>query len=170
MGGRVSRPLTDRRTRAYRPSAVRTRVYALAFAASLVVAACGGGSKSTETPLPVTQQPSAATAVNVLLKNYSVTPDPASVPGGKVTFDIKVQSGSHAFAVLRTDFPHDKLPKNDVQADTLHEGIELIASDPVSGGPRKVDAQLTKPGRYVLLCNVSDHYSRGMSTAFFVAG
>ena len=84
-----------------------------------------------------------------------------------MTFDIKVKSGAHEFAVLRTDFPHDKLPLMDVQADTLHEGIELIAVSSVSGARRKVDATL-KPGHYILICNVRDHYKRGMSSDFIV--
>ena len=149
---------------------MRRRLFVSALVVSLFAAACGGGSKPTETPLPVTQQPTSSSTVGVILKNYSVTADPESVPPGKVTFDIKVESGAHSFAVLRTDFPHDKLPMNDVQADTLHEGIELVAADAVSGGPRKLDAELTKPGKYVLLCNVNDHYPRGMSTAFVVTG
>ncbi|HEX8098877.1 MAG TPA: hypothetical protein VF660_01595 [Actinomycetota bacterium] len=146
------------------------RSVAFVFAASVIAVSCGGGAEDASTVPTPTAQGTSNSTVSIVLLNYSVTPNPTSVPPGNVTFDIKVKSGFHAFAVLRTDFPHDKLPLKDVQADTFHEGIELVVANGVSSAPRKVEAQLTKPGKYVLLCNINDHYKRGMSAAFTVTG
>ncbi len=142
---------------------MRSRVYVLAGVIGLLAAACGGGSEpaSNAPTQGATPQPAASTTVEVVLSNFAVTVDPASVPAGTVTFNVQVEDDSHAFSLLRTDIPPDQLPLTDSgQADTLAPGIELVLAEGI-GGDRTVEANL-KPGKYVLICNDSAHYAEGM--------
>ncbi len=148
---------------------MRLRMYAAALGIGLLAVGCGGGSEpATNPPTPrATPQPVANSAVDVVLENFSVTVDPASVPAGKVTFNLDVR-GFHSFSVLRTDIAHDKLPVVGEQAVTFDPGrIEVVAADSPSENDRSLEAEL-KPGSYILICNTEDHYQRGMSTSFEV--
>jgi uncharacterized cupredoxin-like copper-binding protein len=150
-------------------AATRSRVYAPAFVISLLAVACGGGSEPASRPPAETPQPAASSTVDVVLNNFAVSVEPASVPAGKVTFNIQVEDDSHAFSVLRTDLPPDQLPLTDSgQADTLAPGIELVLAEGI-GGDRSVEADL-KPGSYVLICNDSAHYAEGMRAGLTVTG
>ncbi len=151
---------------------MRFRVYAAGFVIGVVAAGCGGGSeRGSNAPAPraTTPQPTASSTVDVVLSNLAITVDPASVPAGKVTFNIQVPDDSHAFSVLRTDLPPDQLPLTDSgQADTLAPGIELVLADGI-GSDRIVEADV-KPGKYVLICNDSAHYAGGMRAGLTVTG
>lgn len=152
-------------------AAMRSRVYAPAFVISLLAAACGGGAEpgSNAPTRRATPQPAASSTVDVVLSNFAVRVEPASVPAGKVTFNVLVEDDSHAFSVLRTDLPPDELPLTDSgQADTLAPGIELVLASGI-GSDRTVEADL-KPGRYVLICNDSAHYEAGMRAGLTVTG
>ena len=149
---------------------MRSRVFAAALVIGVLAVACGGGSEpASNPPAPrTTPQPAASSAVDMVLKNYSVTVDPTSVPAGKVTFNLDVR-GFHSLSVLRTDIPHDKLPVVGEQAVTFSPGIEVVAADAPSENDRSLEAEL-KPGAYILICNTEDHYQRGMSTGLDVTG
>ena len=104
---------------------------------------------------------------------YFVEADPASVPPSTVTFDVAMEtspeSPGHALSVLRTELPPDGLPENDVgQAETFDERIEIVYSEGVTGEAHTVGVEL-QAGPYVLICNIADHYGRGMHTGFTVA-
>lgn len=149
---------------------MRLRIYVATLVTTLLVVACGGGSEpASNAPAPrATPQPRTSSAADVVLKNYSVTVDPTSVPAGKVTFNLDVR-GFHSFSVLRTNIPHDKLPVVGEQAVTFSPRIEVVAADSPSENDRSLDAEL-KPGDYILICNTEDHYQRGMSTSLDVTG
>ena len=150
---------------------MRLRTSVAALVISLLAVACGGGSeRASNAPTErATPQPAASSTVDVVLSNFAVSVEPASVPAGKVTFILQVRDFSHAFSVLRTDIPPDELPLTDSgQADTLAPGIELILADGI-GGDRTVEADL-KPGSYVLICNDSTHYEAGMRAGLTVTG
>lgn len=138
---------------------------------SLIMAACGGGTDDPEAPVAgdTSDPPAAETTVSVVLDNYSITADPASVSAGTVTFEAKMGSGTHALSVLRTDLPPDKLPTKDGGwvADVINEQIQVSAFHAFSDIDFSVEAEL-EPGAYVLICNVGGHYFKGMRTAFDV--
>jgi hypothetical protein len=65
----------------------------------------------------VVQQPDQASAVNVTLREFSVTVDQATVPHGSVTFHA-TNTGTvpHEFLVIKTDLAPDALPKSPTAA------------------------------------------------------
>lgn len=71
--------------------------------------------------------------------------------------------------MLRTDLPPDGLPTDvEGRAQTIEEGIEIIYSEAVSGTDHEAEVELER-GSYVLICNIANHYGRGMHTGFTVA-
>jgi uncharacterized cupredoxin-like copper-binding protein len=120
------------------------------------------------------------TVVNVTLREFSVTPDRASAPEGKVTFDVSnAGEDEHEFLVIKTDLAADALPteengsyEEDGPGTDLLDEIELVEP----GGMEELHIDLD-PGKYVLICNmvhtedngeVEVHYQLGMRTPFTV--
>ena len=167
------RRIVRREERKVAPPRVR-RTAATAIVAMTLVG-CGGGGAAESAGDGPSPRPAAAaeTTVEVTLGNFFVTADPASVPPGTVTFDITVETSVeariHALTVLRTDLPPDGLPTFvEGNADTSDEAIEIIYSE----GPTEKDHQAEvelDAGSYVLICNLADHYGKGMRTGFEVA-
>lgn len=135
----------------------------------LGTAACGGAGAERE-GAPVAA--GADSTVAVVLGNFFVSAEPASVPSGNVTFDVEVQTGpgapGHALTVLRTDLPADGLPTDvEGRALTADEEIEIVKWEGVTSRYHQMKVNLP-PGRYALICNIADHYGRGMRTGFEV--
>jgi uncharacterized cupredoxin-like copper-binding protein len=124
--------------------------------------------------------PDEASAVNVTLREFSVTVDQATVPNGSVTFHV-TNAGTvpHEFLVIKTDLAPDALPKesngsyqeNGTGTSLLDEIEDL---DPGQSKDLTIDLDEAK---YVLICNMvhveangsqDAHYARGMRTAFRV--
>lgn len=115
----------------------------------------------------------ATSTVSVVLDDYTLEPDRASVPSGVVTFEVSVVPDAkrpHQFAVYQTDLPPDRLPLSvdNVHVDVLHEGLEIVEflAD-ATEEPQALRTELA-PGKYVLVCNAEDHYLKGMWAAFRV--
>ena len=124
--------------------------------------------------------PDEASAVNVTLREFSVTVDQATVPNGSVTFHVS-NAGTvpHEFLVIKTDLAPDALPKEsngsyqeNGSGTSLLDEIEDL--DPGQSKDLTIDLDEAK---YVLICNMvhveangtqDAHYSRGMRTAFRV--
>ena len=106
-----------------------------------------------------------ATKVAVTLKEFKVTPKPASVKAGKVTFAIKNAGAlDHEFVIVKTNLGASKLPvKNNVV--TLKP---LAKVGPFKSGKTGSLSVSLKAGKYVLYCNVKGHYSLGQRIAFTV--
>ena len=151
-------------------------------AATLLGVACGGGGKKT-TERPTTAATEGATAagatVDVIMSEWVLEPDPATVSAGKVTFTANNEGEKeHEFVILQTDLAPDALPtKADGSVD--EEGAGLQAVDEIEDIAKGTSADLTVdlvPGKYVLICNVvaeaegktEVHYKEGMHAAFTV--
>jgi uncharacterized cupredoxin-like copper-binding protein len=142
---------------------------------SLLLAACGSGSGKTSGTTPTgagaTVKPTAAGAtVKVTLKEWTLTPDQASVPAGDITF-AATNAGTvqHEFVVFKTDLPADALKLSGNAVDEAASGqtkVDEIAE--FAPGTTKTLTLNLQPGKYVLICNVAGHYQQGVSSAFTV--
>jgi uncharacterized cupredoxin-like copper-binding protein len=112
------------------------------------------------------------TPVNVLLEDFKVRQDAATVPAGTVSFRILNQGPTtHEMIVVRTDRPPDKLPLqgDGLTVDEEGPGVQLV--DEVEGldiDDRQTMVLGLKPGHYVLYCNLEGHYLGGMYAALTV--
>ena len=95
----------------------------------------------------------------------------ASVPQGKVTFDVTNSSKDtiHEMIVIQLAEPGKPLPYIDNQERVDEENVpdkgEVSELDPGASGSLTLDL---KPGAYLLICNVPGHYAAGMWTKFTV--
>ena len=117
----------------------------------------------------------ADTRVQVMLNEWSVTPQPAEVPAGVVAFDVKNEGGTlHEVVVLRADGV-EALPSNpDGTANEDALGPEnAVGEVEVPVGETGTVAFQLQPGNYVLICNILDeqghaHFKEGMRVPFKV--
>jgi uncharacterized cupredoxin-like copper-binding protein len=164
-------------------------VAALAVATLLGLACGGGGTKTTESPTTSptvsTESPttsatvSGGATVDVILSEWVLEPDPASVPAGKVTFKANNEgTKEHEFVIFQTDLAPDALPTT-ADGKVNEEGAGVQHIDEIGSVLAGKSAELTvdlQPGKYVLICNISAqvagqtelHYKKGMHAAFTV--
>jgi uncharacterized cupredoxin-like copper-binding protein len=153
---------------------LRLRVLAGLSIVALSSAACGSGQP---TSAPTAAAPS---TVAVTLREWSVTPAPASVAAGPVTFEVTNDGPEdiHEFVVIKTDLDPGALPV-DATGTVTEEGegmtvVNEIEDIPI-GDTQELDVTLAA-GKYVLLCNIYSedeqeaHYKMGMRIAFEVTG
>ena len=134
----------------------RTVVVVGIFMASVVAAVVVG---------LVVWSPPALGDVPVSLKDYSITMS-SKLSAGSHTFGLTNDGKQpHELVVFRTDLPADSLPVDaDGRVDEESPELEDVADsgDPLKvGGEEAVKAKLS-PGHYVAVCNLADHYKRGM--------
>lgn len=129
----------------------------------VLLAAAGAVAVGIAVPLALAS--ASASTVKITEKEFKITPSPASVAAGKVTFKIKNAGAlDHTFDVVKTSLSASKLPvKND--RVTLKP---LATSGPFKPGKSGTLSLTLKPGKYVLLCNVAGHYKAGQRIAFTV--
>lgn len=103
----------------------------------------------------------------VQLKEFKLTPKPASAKAGKVTFVVKnVGKVEHEMVVIKTNTPAGKLVVN-AKSRVSETGSVGEAGDIKPGQTKKLTLTL-KPGKYVLLCNLAGHYKAGQYAGFTV--
>ncbi len=137
----------------------RRLLLALAVVA-LAVPACGGGGGG-----------GGGGGIAVKLAEWSVTVDPASAPAGTVTFNVENGGANvHELVVFKTELAEDALPVVGDAVDETAPDLTLVdeVEDIAPGGTATLTVDL-EPGNYVLICNISGHYSRGMHAAFAVS-
>lgn len=159
---------------------MKRHLIAVVFIAFLA-ASCGGeqatkdagpNEKSTGAP-EATEAPSGVkTTVEVGMSDFNVAPKIDEAPAGQITFEPAVVDGSegHNFVVVKTDLAPDALPTLPAgNADTTTKGVELMGFlNPFGPGDTPTLNVSAVPGKYVLICNIVDHYRRGMRAAFTV--
>jgi uncharacterized cupredoxin-like copper-binding protein len=123
----------------------------------LLLAACGAAGGT------------GATTVNTTLTDSKIVLDKASVPSGKITFNVK-NTGTmvHEVVVLKTDLAQDKIPANPAEAGKVSEDASLGETGDVNVGETKPFSLDLQPGNYVLICNEVGHYLLGMHISFVV--
>lgn len=157
------------------------RLVFLAASFAVVAVSCGGepGTKNREPAAKSTAAPEATeapagveTTVEVGLSDFSVEPQTSEVPAGQITFKPTVvdKSEGHNFVVVKTDLAPDALPTLPAgNADTTADEVELMGFlNTFAPGETPTLNVSASPGKYVLICNIVDHYKRGMRAAFTV--
>jgi uncharacterized cupredoxin-like copper-binding protein len=130
---------------------------ATAAVSVLLLAACGTAGGTS------------ATTVSTTLSDSKIVIDQASVPSGKVTFQVK-NSGTmvHEMVMLKTNLAQDKIPANPAEPGKMSEDGSLGETGDVNVGETKAFSLDLQPGNYVLICNETGHYLLGMHIAFVV--
>lgn len=99
--------------------------------------------------------------------SMSMISTPDTVKAGKVKFKVTNEgSEEHELVVLKTKTAFDELAvdaKNKVNEATAIGEVEGVAA-----GKAKAKTFKLKPGKYVLACNIAEHYGAGMRAAFTV--
>ena len=148
----------------------------MALGLALSAAACGGGGGGGSAK---TNAPAAQSEIGVLLTEYSVKPEIASVQAGNVKFAARNIGGTaHELVVIKTDLGPEALPtKVDGSVDESAAGITIVGkTDSMEPQTAKNVAKDLSAGSYVLVCNLVQtvngqtvsHYDRGMRAAFTV--
>ena len=136
----------------------------IVFASAL--SGCGDDSSTAAPAQPGT--------IDVTLADHTVTTSVSTVKAGPVVFDIRNDSTStvHEFVVVKTDLDPSELPvDSDGRVDEKGKGLTFVDErEDIKPG-----AQTTLPlnldaGKYVLLCNLDDHYTRKMYSTLTVSG
>jgi uncharacterized cupredoxin-like copper-binding protein len=106
--------------------------------------------------------------VTVTEKEFKLTPTPAAVKHGSVTFTLKNTGHlKHELIVLKTKVAAGKLPVAGTKAKLVGKVEGKI--NPVSPGKTKTLTVTLPPGKYILLCNLPAHYKAGQRSAFKVS-
>lgn len=143
----------------------------LAAALSLVAlavatAGCDSGADNGVTSPGGTGDTSAVTQVHVHLDEWTIEPDVARVPKtAELIFDGHNHGGiPHELIIIRTDLDAHNLPvsRGKVDGEAAGEVVGEITVDELSPGTSVAHKLDLAPGRYVLICNVAGHYSKGM--------
>jgi uncharacterized cupredoxin-like copper-binding protein len=113
-----------------------------------------------------------ATKINAVEKEMSIQLSSTTVPAGSVEFVVENQGKMpHEFVVLKNDLKDKKLPLKGDKLDEDAKGLKKIAEigeDKLkSGATQQLKVNLT-PGRYLIVCNVGDHFNKGMKTELTV--
>lgn len=123
--------------------------------------------------------------VNVVLSEWVVEPEPASVDAGEITFVADNQGGEpHELVVVEADSADDLPVADDESFDEEAFGKDEVlgeVEDVASGDTKELTLDL-EPGSYVVLCNIVEeegememepgtslsHFSNGMHASFTV--
>ncbi len=109
-------------------------------------------------------------AVQAALSEFKVVSNPDTAPPGNTTFNVSnTGSVTHNFNVIKTELALDKLPIDSTgfSVDLTQLEVPANSKDIEPGTSATLPAQLTA-GKYVLICNVPNHYLSGMRVAFTV--
>lgn len=175
----------------------RLRIVSFAVGLVVLVAVSGCSSSKSSTSESSTSEsstssspatPGSGTQVKVTLGDtnglgamMTLVASKTSVPAGDVTFVVK-NSGTidHELVVLKTDLAADKVPVVDAgdppvkvtsNPNKVDEGDNVgETGDPnlKPGTSRTFTVKNMVAGKYVLVCNLALHYTKGMYEAFTV--
>jgi uncharacterized cupredoxin-like copper-binding protein len=114
--------------------------------------------------------------VDATLRDFRIALGSDSGPSGEVTFRITNEGPSvHEFVVFRTDLTPDQLPTTEEGGvpvvDEEAPGLTLVDEREDISPNTSTELRVNlAPGKYVIVCNVPDHYRLGMRAPFTVSG
>jgi uncharacterized cupredoxin-like copper-binding protein len=121
----------------------------LIVALSVAASVCGGTTAAKE--------------VQVILADYSVKPSAASVTAGQLTFVAKNDAAQvHELVIIKTDLAPEALKMESNEVDEAGSGQKIGEIEDVEAGKTQKATFDLPAGRHVLICNIPDHYQRGM--------
>lgn len=129
-------------------------------------------AQSPASPAAGTTTQATATKVDVTETEMAIALSTNSIPAGPTSFVVQNKGKeSHELVIFKTDAPLSQLPTKDGKLDEDSPQLQNVAdtgeTELKSNETRTLEANLT-PGNYVAICNVEDHFSMGMKTAFTV--
>ena len=130
---------------------------------ALLVAACSSGAS------PSTGAGAGASTIATELTEWAIKLDSSTGKAGSITFNVSNKGAKeHEFVVVKTDLKSDKLPVtgDDEVDESAFEPVDEI-EDIKAGATPALIVDL-KAGHYVLLCNLTGHYAKGMHADFDV--
>ncbi len=118
----------------------------------------------------------AATSVNVSLTGegsgkMGIALDQASVPAGKVTFNVKNDATTepHEMVVVAVPSADAELPYDAAKQRVTESKVKSMGEvSDLKPGAAKSKTLTLKPGTYKLICNMKGHYVAGMSAVLTV--
>jgi uncharacterized cupredoxin-like copper-binding protein len=120
----------------------------------------------TSTPPPTltpTASASLPSSVKVSLDEWSITPDATTLAAGKVSFDVTdTGKGEHEMGLYKTDKDPASLPVSKGKVDETAIGQKIGELEGFKSGDEKSGSFDLKPGTYILICNLTNHYNKGM--------
>lgn len=135
------------------------------------------GMHTALTVKPRSQPPVAAhtgTPIKSSVADFSINLDRATVPSGKMTFQVANLGPSfHEFVILKTNHPAGKLPMIRQEgyrraAEDAKGDVNVAELGGIKVGSSKDLTTTLKPGHYAIVCNLPKHYKLGMWTALTV--
>jgi uncharacterized cupredoxin-like copper-binding protein len=129
------------------------------------VASGGAGAPASSAPSTATPAPAAAlpSSVKVSLQEWSITPDSTTLAAGKVSFDVTNSGkGQHEMGIYKTDKDPGGLPVSKGRVDEGTLGQKIGELEGFKAGDEKSESFDLTPGTYILICNLTNHYSKGM--------
>lgn len=94
-----------------------------------------------------------------------LTPVPDSVAAGPTTFTFtNAGNREHEMVVLKTDTPADQIEVNSEDKVSEDDSLGEVPETP-EGESGSITLDLDA-GKYVLVCNIAEHYGQGMYAAF----
>ena len=121
---------------------------------------------------PTAKASAKATKIDVSETEMAIKLTPATVPAGLVEFVIHNNGAvPHEFVVFKTNLALNQLPMKDSKLDEDSKSLQNVADSGAhkltSGESKTLQANLT-PGNYAAICNVGNHFHRGMKTKLTV--
>lgn len=113
-----------------------------------------------------------ATKIDATLKEMAIQLSSTTAPAGVVEFVVRNEGKvPHEFVVLKNDLKDKNLPLKGEKLDEDAKGLknvgEIDEDKLKSGATQNLKVNLT-PGRYLIICNVGNHFKKGMKTELTV--
>jgi uncharacterized cupredoxin-like copper-binding protein len=128
-------------------------------------ASAAPATTTTPTAAPTTApaQATLPSSVNVGLGEWGITPDSTTLASGKVTFDVTdTGKGQHEMVLIKSDKDLTGLPVSRATVDESAVRQKIDEIEDFKAGDHKSATFALEPGAYILICNLANHYNKGM--------
>jgi uncharacterized cupredoxin-like copper-binding protein len=123
---------------------------------------------ATATPMP-TAAATLPSSVGVALNEWSISPDATTLTAGKVSFAAQNGGkGLHEMVIFKSDKDPGSLPVSKSRVDESAVGDKIGEIEDLKPGSSKSATFNLSPGKYLLICNLANHYAKGMISQFEV--